>query len=290
MIFYALLLLALAVPLGIAGKVAIALAFTIFWPTFISFYKYAGIPGPPPLPLVGNLLPDALRGQLHEAYLRWAKRYASSSGCFKWWPGLRCTVVLTDLDLVREVGLRKFSAFTNHIDPPAFAIDQRDEAMRNFSTKGLFGAKDSYWKGLRSTANSVLHNNDKLSGFMPAMKQTAEELADRLATVQPGESCDILKLIGLMTLVSACIISPRIAIRSADIKITGCDRSDCVRGALQRGCLHGRQRGGEGDAVVLPKQRPRADPQSLQDGAHDCPGPLPSYRLFRDALPHEDGP
>ena len=172
MIFYALLLLALAVPLGIAGKVAIALAFTIFWPTFISFYKYAGIPGPPPLPLVGNLLPDALRGQLHEAYLRWAKRYASSSGCFKWWPGLRCTVVLTDLDLVREVGLRKFSAFTNHQPPPASVFKTAPKSVKTISQFGLFGSKDTYWKGLRSTFNNIFHQVSLRERAIPSPRRT----------------------------------------------------------------------------------------------------------------------
>jgi len=112
----------------------------------------------------------------------------------------RTLVVFSDIDLVREVGLRKFSAFTNHQPPPASVFKTAPKSVKTISQFGLFGSKDTYWKGLRSTFNNIFHQQDKLSGFMPGMKLCAEELADRLDLVSTDEVVDIWRILGKMTL------------------------------------------------------------------------------------------
>lgn len=58
---------------------------------------------------------------------------------------------------MREVGLRKFSAFTNHQPPPASVFKTAPKSVKTISQFGLFGSKDTYWKGLRSTFNNIFH-------------------------------------------------------------------------------------------------------------------------------------
>jgi hypothetical protein len=61
-------------------------------------------------------------------------------------------------------------------------------------------SRDKYWKGLRSTANSIFHNVEILRSFCPLMEETASELVEKLRQVGEGESVDIWRALGDMTL------------------------------------------------------------------------------------------
>ncbi|UPQ99426.1 cytochrome P450 [Chloropicon primus] len=156
-----------------------------------------------PLPFVGNMLEIFdVRGDgvdLHLLYDEWAKEYGP---VFKLFIGTRCVIVAADLDLVREVTLRKFSAFNARAGPSRDSETKvLGEQERKQAKYSIFNTKNPMlWKGLRSNANAIFHSVDKMAGFAPLMKSTADELADRLALVKEGESVDIWRLFGDMTL------------------------------------------------------------------------------------------
>lgn len=111
-------------------------------------------------------------------------------------------VVLSDVDLVREVTLRQFSAFTNRglvARPPASAEGFFPSLVKFVSNLALFGARDKYWKGIRGTANGVFHHADRIAAFCPAMQETARALVERLADLD-GKECDLTREVGAMTL------------------------------------------------------------------------------------------
>ena len=68
-----------------------------------------------PLPVLGNLLTLVSNPNIHEVYAAWEKKYGT---VMKWFIGSRVVIVMSDVDLVREIGLRKFSYFTNHMEIP----------------------------------------------------------------------------------------------------------------------------------------------------------------------------
>merc|ERR1712078_374275 len=104
------------------------------------------------------------------------------------------------MDSIREVGLRKFSVFTNRDTVPSTAKKFLTPTIQMTQKYGLLRAKDKYWKGMRSTANSIFHNVETLSSFCPLMKETATELAERLAEGKEGEAIDIWRAFGDLTL------------------------------------------------------------------------------------------
>ena len=80
--------------------------------------------------------------------------------------------MFSDIDLVREVGLRKFSAFTNHQPPPASVFKTAPKSVKTISQFGLFGSKDTYWKGLRSTFNNIFHQVSLRERAIPSPRRT----------------------------------------------------------------------------------------------------------------------
>merc|ERR1711959_410687 len=117
----------------------------------LALWRYRGIPGPFIWPVVGNL-PEALSVGMHNYYIKATKQYGPA---FRFNFGTAAPlVVFSDIDLVREVGLRKFSAFTNHQPPPASVFKTAPKSVKTISQFGLFGSNDTYWKGLRSTFNN----------------------------------------------------------------------------------------------------------------------------------------
>jgi len=165
-------------------------------PMFRGLWMYRKIGGPAPLPFFGNIF-DLAGKDLHKVYQGWEKEYGS---VFKFFLGTSVVIVTSEVDMVREVGLRHFSVFTNRPGPPASITKFQDEDERINQKHGLVSARDSFWKGMRSTANSIFRNVEVMSGFSPLMKETAEELADRLDKVKEGEPIDIWRAFGDMTL------------------------------------------------------------------------------------------
>merc|ERR1712176_1086373 len=149
-----------------------------------------------PWPLVGNL-PSLVRGNLHLVYMDFERKYGQR---FKIFVGFQVVLVYSDVDSIREVGLRKFSVFTNRDTVPSTAKKFLTPTIQMTQKYGLLRAKDKYWKGMRSTANSIFHNVETHSSFCPLMKETATELAERLAEVKEGEAIDIWRAFGDMTL------------------------------------------------------------------------------------------
>jgi len=156
-----------------------------------------------PLPFLGNMLEifDVKGGgiDMHLVYDEWAQKYGS---VFKLFIGTRCVIVAADLDLAREVTLRKFSAFPARAGPSRESETRvMAEQERKQAKYSIFNTKNPLlWKGLRSNANAIFHSVDKMANFAPLMKSTADELADRLALVEDGQSVDIWRLFGDMTL------------------------------------------------------------------------------------------
>jgi len=187
--------LAVAVCLRVALVSGITLAY-LSVPMIRALWVYREIPGPWPLPVIGNIL-SVRKGNPDEVYERWEKQYGP---VFKWFLGSKVTIVLNEFGIVREIGLRNFSSFMNHSRAPEHLVSFFPKPMQNLMNKGLFASQGMYWKGIRSTASSIFHSAEKLEAFHSLMSATANELADRLGDLKDGEVVDIWRALGDMTL------------------------------------------------------------------------------------------
>ncbi len=99
----------------------------------------------------------------------------------------------------------------NHMPVPRKIAPMLPDELATMSKYSMDVSRDMYWKGLRSTANSIFHNVETLQSFCPLVKETATELAQRLDKVGEGESVDIWRALGDMTLdvVGTCVFGVR---------------------------------------------------------------------------------
>jgi len=131
-------------------------------------------------------------------YIEWEERYGTVFKIF--FGNQKTTLVVCDKDRIREIGLKKFSVFTNRPGPPA-KIEKMLEGRTSLGSKfGILSAKDTYWKGVRSISHGIFHSVEQLQSFLPLMKETSAELAERLSSVPEGEALDIWRAFGDMTL------------------------------------------------------------------------------------------
>ena len=205
MYFVALAVAAIAaVPgYGIAAK-ALALVLVLIlhvnWPMVQALWVYRHIPtARTPLPFVGNLL-DIIgtKGQIHVKYREWQKEHGP---VFKVFLGLSPAIVACELDLCREITLRRAQCFNIRPTPGPKGQAALSKEQQHQNQTGIFNTQNArLWKGLRSNANSIFHSADHLASFSPLMKETALELADKLSKVPEGKPVDIWRCFGDMTL------------------------------------------------------------------------------------------
>ena len=205
MYFVALAVAAIAaVPgYGLAAK-ALALVLVLIlhvnWPMAQALWVYRHIPtARTPLPFVGNLL-DIIgtKGQIHVKYREWQKEHGP---VFKVFLGLSPAIVACELDLCREITLRRAQCFNIRPTPGPKGQAALSKEQQHQNQTGIFNTQNArLWKGLRSNANSIFHSADHLASFSPLMKVTALELADKLSKVPEGKPVDIWRCFGDMTL------------------------------------------------------------------------------------------
>uniref|UniRef100_A0A7S2SYC1 Cytochrome P450 n=1 Tax=Chloropicon primus TaxID=1764295 RepID=A0A7S2SYC1_9CHLO len=181
-----------------------------------AMWKLRKVPGPLPLPLLGNVLSFANQ-EIHLTYAKWHLRYGKT---FKWWAGPYPVIVTSDLEVVHRVGLRKFSQFKNHTPLPDHVVPLFPGEMKVMRF-GMDVSRDLRWKGLRSTANSIFRSREVMSAFAPLMKASADALSERLGRVKEGESVDIWRALGDMTL--DVVGSTVFGVRFKSVKEEGAD-------------------------------------------------------------------
>jgi len=212
--------------ISLASQVVLASALVLLWahvPMLQALWFYRDIPGPIPYPLVGNL-PALVKGDLHLVYMDFERKYGAP---FKFFVGFNVVLVYSDVEAVREIGLRRFSAFTNRPSPPEKVLSLLNQRQRDSQTYGIIGAKDKYWKGIRSTSHSIFHSVETLASFCPLMKETASELVERLGEVKEGEAIDIWRAFGDMTL--DVIGSTVFGVRFNSVRSKGADAVKAAR-------------------------------------------------------------
>ncbi|XP_005413825.1 PREDICTED: cytochrome P450 3A9-like isoform X4 [Chinchilla lanigera] len=128
-------------------------------------FKRLGIPGPKPLPFLGNLL-SYFKGTWKfdvECY----KKYGKIWGLYE---GRHPVLFITDPDMIKTVLVKEFySAFTNH-KPIRPAVLMR---------KSLFSSEDGQWKRIR-TLLSPTFSSGKLKEMFPIIEQYADVLLKNL--------------------------------------------------------------------------------------------------------------
>ncbi|KAH7710349.1 Protein CYP-33C1 [Aphelenchoides avenae] len=106
-------------------------------------------PGPPPLPIVGNLLPLAIGGQWEKQFLRWRDQYGD---VYTYWMGEIPVVSVTSYEKIAETIQRDGDAYAGRLKMEKFLTIIRGG---NF---GIITAWGDLWKEQRRFAQHVLRD------------------------------------------------------------------------------------------------------------------------------------
>ncbi|KAK6755820.1 hypothetical protein RB195_014295 [Necator americanus] len=128
----------------------------------LDYWKRRGIPGPPGIPFLGNLysLTDRSR-PVGLVVKEWTKVYGKVYGIQE---GLRRTLVVSDVEIIRELFMTKFECFygrKNHV----LAGDVENDARVH-----LFESQGMRWKRLRAIASPAFS-----SGALKKIRPTVED-------------------------------------------------------------------------------------------------------------------
>ncbi|KAI8508620.1 Thromboxane-A synthase [Branchiostoma belcheri] len=154
-------------------------------------FKKMGIPGPTPLPLVGNLWSWTTVGIWNaDASRQRVEQYGKVYGFFF---GRTPTLIISDREMLREIFVKKFHALTNRASEN-LTLDTKPGGRM------LTNLRDEDWKDVRSTLSPAF-SGGKLKMMGPAINTCADQLVQNIAKfAETGESFDTKELTGAFTM------------------------------------------------------------------------------------------
>nr|XP_020042948.1 cytochrome P450 3A25-like [Castor canadensis] len=145
-------------------------------------FKKLGIPGPKPVPFLGNLL--SYRNGVWKFDLECHKKYGEMWGYYE---GRQPMLVITDPEMIKSVLVKEcYSVFTN----------RPDSGPLGFMSKALTFSKDEVWKRMR-TLLSPTFTGGKLKEMFPIIEQYGNTLVKNLRReADKGEPVTIKDIFG----------------------------------------------------------------------------------------------
>ncbi|KQJ87011.1 cytochrome P450 711A1 [Brachypodium distachyon] len=161
--------------------VAMAVGFLVATYLYEPYWKMRHVPGPVPLPLIGNLHLLAWHGP--DVFSVLARKHGP---VFRFHMGRQALIMVADAELCRQVGIRKFKSFRNRSLPSPIAKSPILE-------KGLFVTRDSRWSAMRNTVASI-YQPSHLASLVPTMHSYIQRAARNIGGVGGGQDVDFSTL------------------------------------------------------------------------------------------------
>lgn len=124
------------------------------------------LPGPKPLPWIGNLLDVFRYGGMHKMFLSFFYKYGRAH---KLCLGRSPAIVVSDPEMIREILVKEFSSFPNRLGfTPRPPLDS-----------GLFVSRGESWKRVRTTLTPTF-TASKLKQIVPIIEEKSDLLLNKM--------------------------------------------------------------------------------------------------------------
>ena len=124
------------------------------------------LPGPKPLPWIGNLLDVFRYGGMHKMFLSFFYKYGRAH---KLCLGRSPAIVVSDPEMIREILVKEFSSFPNRLGfTPRPPLDS-----------GLFVSRGESWKRVRTTLTQTF-TASKLRQIVPIIEEKSDLLLNKM--------------------------------------------------------------------------------------------------------------
>ncbi|KAL3159373.1 hypothetical protein ABBQ38_009804 [Trebouxia sp. C0009 RCD-2024] len=147
-------------------------------------WRFRHIPGPTPSWLGGNLKQLNVPFDSHIVINRWARQYGP---LFKIFVGRTPVMIVTDADLVKQLGTKSFMKFHNRPQP---IMRFHHGSQTEFEEAGMLFARDKFWAGIRATCEPLFHSR-MLRAHGPLINDAASGLVQRLHHLHTAGSVQI---------------------------------------------------------------------------------------------------
>lgn len=139
------------------------------------------LPGPKPLPLIGNLH-QLESTKAHLILEEWAARYGS---IYQFWMGRRRIVATSDPALLEDVLRARPETFRRP--------ENMDRIITELGVKGVFNAEGEVWRPQRKLSVAALAQRN-LNGLFPSIQMVAGRLKTRWErSARAGETIDVVE-------------------------------------------------------------------------------------------------
>ena len=161
------------------------LIYTKFYSQYQVFNKM-GVPGPRPLPFVGNFH-TRLDGPVFETDIKWERKYGRIYGFYD---GSRPILSISDPKVYKKILIKDFNLFTDRFDPP------KHETLKT----SLFFLPGQKWKRVRTICTPTF-TSSKLKNIFSIIRDSMPGVMDGLETASATRSdVDCKKLFGAYAL------------------------------------------------------------------------------------------
>lgn len=168
-----------------------------------SIFRRHGIPGPKPIPFLGNL-PEIMKNGLFETDRENVRKHGKYFGTFI---GNIPTIMVSDPEIIKEISVKQFSNF-----------EDRDQsiAVPKFWMKSLNHAVSDHWRFLRNTISPTF-STGKIRRLEPILHKCLDTFVKVLdQKVTETDVLDLQPVFGALTLDIVCSSSFGIEINSQE--------------------------------------------------------------------------
>ncbi|XP_078693438.1 cytochrome P450 3A21-like [Branchiostoma floridae x Branchiostoma belcheri] len=178
----------LPIPLTWILLPVLAVLFYLYAVRPLFLFKKMGVPGPPPLPIVGTSYLTVFSGFYTTKYT--ASDMGPLMGLYN---GMSPILMVTDPEMLKEIFVKQFQSFTN-----------RQDGNQIINVKPLsrmvFQLLNDDWKNVRTTLSPAF-SGSKLRQMAGAMNSCAEQLVKNIGSfATTKESFDVKELTGAFTM------------------------------------------------------------------------------------------
>lgn len=156
-------------------------------------WRYRHVPGPRPSWLGGGLDQLNVPFDSHTVINKWARQYGP---LFKMFVGHTPVIIITDPDLVKQIGTKSFMKFHNRPQP---IMRFHHGNQTEFEEAGMLFAKHKFWAGIRATCEPLFHSR-MLRAHAPLINQAASGLVRRLTGMHKAGAVQINNAMSSMTM------------------------------------------------------------------------------------------
>ena len=161
----------LTYPAAVALLLLLVVLFLYWWGTRgFTDLKKLNVPGPKPVPFLGNLLDLRKYNGLHLLFEDYVRKYGK---VFAICLGSRPSLVVAEPELVKQITTKDFPKFRNR-----FTV-QRNRSPLN---KNLLEVKDERWKRIRNTLTPTF-STAKMKSMVPLIEKSCDMLMDNLEKI-----------------------------------------------------------------------------------------------------------